>query len=83
MNKDLKPAVVEWIDAHSGPSDWTHIDDLDKKAIGLKMTSVGHLIANNKKGVILCINLDYKGMTSERMYIPRAYIKKIKILKGK
>ena len=68
-----KYAKVDWLDACSDTDYYKH-----EKKLGVMHVSVGHLIRNDKQGVVLALtHVPYN--KDHRMYleIPRAYVKKV------
>lgn len=76
----MKPkfVAVTWLDACAGQG-YYRAD----KTIGILHESVGHLVRNDKKGVVIGMTYVKDGTGDVRIYseIPRAYIKKIKYLR--
>ena len=83
MNSPLKPVIVEWLDAWSGP------DDLDiAKAEELEPVcthSIGYLISSTKKGVTIAMDCypgdkDLKDKIKNYALIPKKMVIKITYL---
>ena len=73
---------VKWLDICSGTANWSHIEDIEPKA--LECVSVGFLL--EKTDDIVCIAQNYateEGLVSDTMTFPLSIVKDIIVLEEK
>ncbi len=76
-----KIVEVEWFDAQSGFGNSESIEELIKDWTPLHSFSVGYLLYECKKYVILGFMLFGEDMVKHNQLIPKGMIKKIKIIR--
>lgn len=70
---------VEWLDAASDHR-WIKFDEI--KATGITCKTVGWLVKETKNLIVLSQNMTNIGTSSDRMEIPKAWIKRKTRIKG-
>ena len=84
MAKKKKPKarhevlLVEWFDAHDGPSDWTHVSEY--KVEETLVQSVGFKVHEDKKYILLAASDDGNHHIGGGIVIPKVNIVKTKKL---
>lgn len=74
---------VWWDDATNLSMGWKDKKEFDKDAGKMEMVlSVGFLVHESKDHIVVAMDLDREGQHNQRGQIPRAMIKRIKVLKA-
>lgn len=77
--KKFRIVEVTWQDA-SSYNYWEFLDDLDRN-VALLIKTVGFLLDNRKKEIVLARSLTEDNSTEGRFVIPKGWIKKIRTIK--